>query len=148
MSDYFVDTSALAKRYVVEAGSGWVKSWILPRYGNAIVLSRLATIEIIALLTRKQREGLITPAEFLRIRNSVSAHLRTQYSIVEFEPSVLARARRLLVRYPLRTLDSIQLASALEAAQFFNLTFVSADTRLLAAASAEGLTTDDPNAHP
>ena len=148
MSDYFVDTSALAKRYVVEAGSRWVKSWILPRYGNAIVLSRLATIEIIALLSRKQREGLITAAEFLRIRNSVSAHLRTNYSIIEFEPSVLSRARRLLVRYPLRTLDSLQLASALEAARFFDLTFVSADTRLLTAASAEGLTSDDPNAHP
>ncbi|MEO8606381.1 MAG: type II toxin-antitoxin system VapC family toxin [Chloroflexota bacterium] len=148
MSDYFVDTSALAKRYVVETGSGWVKSWIFPRYGNAIVLSRLATIEIIALLTRKQREVLITASEFLRIRNSISAHLRTQYSIVEFEPTVLARARRLLVRYPLRTLDSIQLASALEAARFFDLTFVSADTRLLTAASAEGLPTDDPNAHP
>ncbi|MDZ4766916.1 MAG: hypothetical protein SGI73_20445 [Chloroflexota bacterium] len=53
-------------------------------------------------------------------------------------------------RYPLRTLDALQLASALVATNFLPDApiFISADLKLLAAASAEGLPTDDPNAHP
>jgi uncharacterized protein len=150
LSDFFVDTSALGKRYVVETGSSWVRSWILPRYSNSIVISRLAAVEIISLLTRKQREGLITTAEFLRIRNNFSVHLRTLYTVIELDHRVLGTARHLLVRHPLRTLDAIQLACAIEASRFFgsNPTFISADVRLLAIAAAEGLPIDDPNAHP
>jgi predicted nucleic acid-binding protein len=59
-----------------------------------------------------------------------------------------------LERHPLRAYDALQLASALESdtrlvgAGLAPLVFVTADTRLLAAASAEGLAIEDPNAHP
>lgn len=64
--------------------------------------------------------------------------------------SVLVAARNLTITHPLRALDAIQLASALHASTTLNtlLTFITADKNLLAAATAEGLTTDDPTAHP
>jgi uncharacterized protein len=70
--------------------------------------------------------------------------------LIDLDETVLDRARDLLLKHPLRTLDAIQLACALEAAHLFNIqpNFISADTRLLTAASAEGLPTDDPNLHP
>lgn len=149
MSTYFLDTSALAKRYMTEPGSLWIRSWILPRKGNTVVISRLATIEIISMMIRKHRGSVVSYADFVRNRDNFFRHLRQQYIVVEFEPSVLSLARRLLTRHPLRTLDAIQLAAGLKAAQTFpGLTFMSADTRLLTAAAAEGLAVDDPNLHP
>jgi hypothetical protein len=60
----------------------------------------------------------------------------------------------LLESYPLRAYDAVQLASALlthDTLQVIGLpppTFLAADDRLLATAEAEGLATDNPNAHP
>lgn len=57
-------------------------------------------------------------------------------------------------RHPLRAYDAVQLASALrasralQAARLPPLLFLSADDRLTAAATHEGLATDNPNAHP
>lgn len=57
-------------------------------------------------------------------------------------------------KHALRGYDAVQLASALEmvtlrsALGLAGLTFVSADGDLNAAAMAEGLNVDDPNAHP
>jgi len=56
-------------------------------------------------------------------------------------------------RYPLRAYDAVQLASAIfarsgmQAAGASPLSFLSADTRLLTAAQAEGFVTDNPNLH-
>ncbi len=65
---------------------------------------------------------------------------------------MLERARDLLEHHPLRAYDAVQLAAgliandALLAAGLPSLTFLAADTRLLNAATVEGLGTDDPNA--
>jgi hypothetical protein len=53
-------------------------------------------------------------------------------------------------QYTLRTLDAIQLASAIQAVNVLSqsTTFISSDKYLLAAAVSEGFVTDDPNLHP
>ena len=67
---------------------------------------------------------------------------------------MLERARDLIEHHPLRAYDAVQLASGLMAndallgAGVPALTFLSADTRLLNAAAAEGLGTDNPNVYP
>lgn len=150
MSIYFLDTSALAKRYVAETGSNWIRGWIPRRAGHEIIISRLATVELIAVAVRKLRDKTLPQSDFRRLRNNFYAHVRDQYQVIEFEPGVLSLSRQLLLKYPIRTLDSIQLASALRVGANVRqaLTFVAADARLLAAAAAEGLPTDDPNLHP
>ena len=67
----------------------------------------------------------------------------------------LARAAgQLVVQYPLRAYDAVQLASALRVqldlaqTEATPLTFLTADDRLIAIAQAEGLLTDNPNHHP
>lgn len=69
MTVYFVDTSALIKRYIPEVGSGWVISWIEPQAGNTIMISDLSTVEIVSGLSRRQREGNITVSAFVQLRN-------------------------------------------------------------------------------
>ena len=150
MSLYFADTSAFAKRYLPEIGSAWVRAWIDPSAGNTILISAISTVELVSLLARRQREGNVSAADFTRLKNDFLVHTNRDYRVIALSPGVLALARRLIEQYPLRTLDAIQLASARMAAQTIGPmpTFVTADQSLLAAATAEGFPTDDPNKHP
>jgi predicted nucleic acid-binding protein len=150
LSEFFVDTSALAKRYVIEIGSAWLKTWIEPTAKNTIYISGLALAEMTSVIMRRQREGYISEIDSLKLRNDFLIHVEKEYWVVDIDSSVLSKPRDLLINHPLRTLDAIQLASALQAVQLLDIqpTFVSADTRLLTAAAAEGLPTDNPTAHP
>lgn len=146
------DTSALAKRYLTEAGSAWVRSWIEPSAGNVIIISDIAIVEFQSVLARHRNDGLITPAQELTLYTALLADRDNEYLSVPLEVSVLKRAGNLVSRYVplLRIPDALQLASALEAEVSLGekLTFISGDKKLLSFAVAEGLTTDDPYAHP
>ncbi len=75
------------------------------------------------------------------------------FRVVEITGGTFTEAKVLAQRHFLRGYDAVQLAAALEAnierttAGLLPLTLVAADGALLAAATAEGLSTDDPNNH-
>jgi uncharacterized protein len=150
VSTFFVDTSALAKRYLVETGSNWVLSWIEPPANNVIVISELAFVEMRSLLARRVRESVLRVVDANALRNDFLLHANNEYLIVLVETNVLNQAARLVDQYPLRTLDAIQLASAIQAVNVLGqpMLFISGDKNLLAAVASEGFVTDDPNAHP
>jgi predicted nucleic acid-binding protein len=150
LSVYFADTSALAKRYVPEVGSAWVQNWTDPASGHITLISALSTVEFVALLARRQREGNVSVTDFNRLRLDFLFHVRRQYRVIALRQDVLGRAQLLVTKHPLRTLDALHLASAQVAANVIGTfpIFVTADQRLLAVAAAEGFPTDDPNAHP
>jgi uncharacterized protein len=150
LSHLFFDTSALAKRYIVETGSSWIRNWIFPSKGHIIIVSAITNVEMTSLVMRREREKGITATERIRILNNFLRHLDKRYQVIELNDNLFDEARRLLVKHPLRALDALQLASALQAAKVLSIQpiFISSDTRLLTAASAEGLPTDDPNLHP
>ena len=103
-----------------------------------------------ALLARRQREGTLTANNVFLLQNEFSLHVEGEYLIVPLDEAVITRARNLVTRYPLRTLDAIQLACAIEATTILSelMAFVSGDNNLLTAAAAEGFVTDNPYAHP
>ena len=150
MTAFFVDTSALSKRYVLERGSVWVKSWIEPVAGNVTVISELATVEMFSLLARKQREGHLTANDKVTVQRTFLWHTTNEYIVDLLDSRVIVIARNFIGKYPLRALDAIQLASAVDARTILSepLVFISADRNLLVAAASEGFTIDDPNAHP
>ncbi len=150
MTTYYVDTSALAKRYINETGSAWVLSWVEPSAGNIIVVCDITPVEVFSLLQKRLRQGQLGAANVVILQNYFLAHAEQEYLAVPLDDKILAHARSLVTKYKLRTLDAIQLASALDAAASLGeaITFVAADVDLLAAASAEGFAVDDPNAHP
>jgi predicted nucleic acid-binding protein len=150
VSTYFADTSALIKRYVAEPGSAWVRSWVDPSVGNTIVISRLTTVEVVAGLARRQRENSISPVDFTTLRGRFIFDVDKYYVVIGLRKYVLTVARNLAAQYPLRALDAIQLACALETRKTLGagMILVAADHRLLTAARAEGFATDDPNLHP
>ena len=78
---------------------------------------------------------------------------KTQYQVVELKIRVTQLAGQLVQNHILRAYDAVQLASALYLfPEFANIspnsfTFISADSRLLNIAQAEGLPIDDPINH-
>jgi predicted nucleic acid-binding protein len=149
LNTFYLDTSALAKRYLSEQGSSWITALVHPTAGNIIVVCDLTAVEFFSSLARRQREGTITPADALKLQKQFLTEFERQYLSVGLEEAVLSHARNLVSRHPLRSLDAIQLASAHEAISILEapMTFVSADKNLLAIAASEGFATDNPNEH-
>lgn len=151
---YFVDTSALVKRYVTEIGSDWMKAVTDPESDNKIILSRITWVELISALARLQREGKVDPKDVSTTIQAFRYDWETQYQLVEVDKELIEAAGELVQKHPLRAYDSIQLASALKFFPVFEKTtpnafsFISADDRLLNVAKAEGLRIDNPNRHP
>jgi predicted nucleic acid-binding protein len=81
-------------------------------------------------------------------------HVTERYSILELTPLQAAQAMLLERAHGLRAYDAVQLAAALEVSRIYqtgglgSVTMVSADKALNDAATVEGLTVEDPRAHP
>jgi uncharacterized protein len=154
MTHYFFDSSALVKRYTKEVGTAWVQSITVTSSGNTIIIADITSIEIMSAIARLSRDGKIKLRIAKSIRLLVDQHLNTEYISVQMSDKIVIHSKDLIYKYPLRAYDAVQLASALEANARLNtsglspVTFVSADTRLLGAASKEGLTIDNPDLHP
>lgn len=151
---YFVDTSALGKRYIVETGSLWVQGILDPTTGCQTILVRTTTVEMISAITRRERGGSLTPADASTARMDFHMDLGNEYLVVEVSEALANRAMFLAQTHGLRGYDAIQLAGALEANALRRargespIILISSDTELNTAAVAEGLTVDDPNSHP
>lgn len=151
---YFLDSSALVKRYVPETGSAWVKAIADPQVGNTLIIARITWVEVLSALSRRQREGSLTATDVNQIIQTFRSDLNIQYQVIEVDPVLIENAGQLVIQYPLRAYDAIQLASALNAqssyAQISNtqLIFVTADVRLINIAQSENLIADNPNNYP
>lgn len=150
MTIYFMDTSAIGKRYMTETGSTWVSGLVAPTAAHVIVLSQLAIVEISSAIARKQRLAQISASDAAQRRIDFLSDAEMSYLTVPLDVTLLQRASGLTAKHPLRSLDAIQLASAIEASAILGepMSFISADNNLLAVAAAEGFTTDNPLAHP
>jgi hypothetical protein len=150
LSAYYLDTSALAKRYLVETGTSWVRNLTARSSGHVIVICDLTPVEFFSLSARRLREKKLTVADVITLQTTFIAHHEQDYLSTPLEKSVLTLARAFVSKYPLRPPDAIQLASAIDAVVTLGepITFICADQDLLAAAQAEGLKTDNPNFYP
>jgi predicted nucleic acid-binding protein len=135
---YFLDSSALVKRYVRETGSDVVARMF--RQPSKLAASGLALVEVPAALFRRARAGDLTSDQARMHAAQVAADLDAMY-VVEPRKTVLDLARELVARRPLRAYDGVQLASAMRIVQGAGVavTFVCADRGLAAAAASEGL---------
>ena len=81
-------------------------------------------------------------------------YLVGRYFPSQITPALVSEAMKLANTHRLRAYDDVQLAAALDVYRDWSanrlgaFVFVSADRDLNAAATAEGLTVEDPNLHP
>jgi len=137
---YYWDTSALVKQFIQEIGTN--EALALRSDAPPHATATIAYTETFSAFHRRVRESALKEPHYHEV---VRRFLQEwpAYVRVNLDESILERSRALLERYPLRTLDSIHLASAIELQDQLNepSVVISADAQLLRAAMAEGLKT-------
>ena len=145
---WFVDTSALVKRYISESGSEWLRSEIVR---HEVLISQLTPIELGAALSKRFREGSISKFVFYQARSAMMLHLAgARYNVLEISQRVVNQALQLTFRHTLRAYDAVQLATALvgnTGTDSRRFVVVTADDKLEAVSLAQGLQTDNPLRH-
>lgn len=110
----FLDTSSLIKLYHQEEGSDFVME-TLSKDVKEIFLSELAVLEFSSALWKKIREKEIKEKAAIEVINCFQ-HDSDNFQWILLQSDIVASAARLLMKYGsrgLRTLDSLQLATAL-----------------------------------
>jgi predicted nucleic acid-binding protein len=145
---YFLDTSALAKRYLTEKGSNRIRR-LLQRKEHVFYQSFLTPLEVASALYRRLRSNDISSDELSLLLRAYVTHCHRDYLLIPYSDALCNRASALIARHVLRALDALQLSSALElrdrlAVETLSLTFLSADDRLLETARREHLQVENP----
>lgn len=154
MTIYFLDSSALVKRYLNEIGSPWVVRLCDRSLNHEIFVVAITAVEAIAAITRRSRGGSISISDATLVRNRLRLDLQNQYQVIAITETIIDSAMTLAETYGLRGYDAIQLAAGctVNSACITNglapLIFVSADNELNVAAANEGLRVENPNAYP
>jgi predicted nucleic acid-binding protein len=150
---YFLDSSALVKRYVRETGTAWVRGITRCRPSTDIFISLITAVEVTSAIARR-RGVTLSAAQAASLLSRFRKHLAGRYFPSQITPALVSDAMKLANTHGLRAYDAVQLAAALDvyrdwtANRLGTFVFVSADLALNAAATAEGLTVEDPNSHP
>jgi predicted nucleic acid-binding protein len=152
VASYFLDSSALVKRYVLEPGTTWVRGLMLPGAGHDLFVARVTGAEVVAALLRHQPP--LAADDLARALAHFQRDFRKRLQCLSIDRHLVAQAMLLAARHRLRGYDAIQLAAAVVARgrtteqALLEPVFVSADDELNHAASDEGFPVDNPNSHP
>jgi uncharacterized protein len=151
---YFLDTSALLKRYVPEIGTPWMQSIADPQNQHLMIMAQITWVEFHSAIARRVREQSITAAQAQQISSAFEFHWNGQYFTVPIDHAITQLAGQLVHQHPLRAYDAVQLAAALSiqnqliAPNVSTFTFLTADDRLAQVSELTGLLTENPNRHP
>ncbi len=154
MATLFFDSSGLVKRYIAETGTSWIQSLNAPEAGHDRVIAQITGPEMVAAVTRRLRRGDTAPTDADAAISDIEADFAGDYFLLEITLARIREAMALAQTHGLRGYDAVQLATALFLRDQCRVlgqpdpVFITADVELAAAAMAEGLTVDDPNAHP
>jgi predicted nucleic acid-binding protein len=107
----YLDTSALVKLYVEEAGTDEVATWA--DKATAVATCRIAYAEARAAFARHRREGGLTATLWKRTVANLDDDWG-RFAIVEVTDGLVRSAGQLADRYALRGFDAVHLAAALE----------------------------------
>lgn len=146
MPRYFVDTSALVKRYRSETGTELIDQ-LFAETNNQFVISRLGVVETTSALAINVRTGQLQPADYIVARKRFLGDVaRGTVGVARLLVGHFRSAERLVDRYAstrrFRTLDALQLSVALDLSAANRIdAFTSADEILCDIADAEGLST-------
>jgi uncharacterized protein len=151
MTTYFLDTSAIVKRYILEQGQTWILSLCDPEQGHDLYISQAALVEVVATICRRGRERSISMAERDRLINVFRQDSKGSYNIWPVTADLYDTAGDLCRSHRLRAYDAVQLACVLALRDYTQINqapppiFVCADVGLLDIAGAEGLRIENPN---
>lgn len=123
----FLDTSALAKRYIDEDGSDEVEE--ICRKADQLVLCVICQPEVISGLRRLRREDNITAKQYNIAKQALFRDVKDAY-VCDLTVAVIMKSVDLLENNSLRAMDALHVAAAVE---WGVDAFVSGDQRQLKA---------------
>ena len=154
MTEYYLDASALVKRYTDEPGSTWIRQITDPDAQNTILLAEITLAEVAAALAAKQRApGGITLQQKNRVLSRFLQDCDEHYLLLPVDRPAIDRAIDLTQNHRLRGYDAVQLATAvgigvtLRSQNLHSPVFVASDDDLLGAGESENLSVENPLDH-
>ena len=146
MALYYLDTSALVKLYIREAGTERMLQLAANAQHKFAILA-LASIELHSAVRRRERAGDLQKPAADHLLASFRRHLESKFLRQPINEPVLETALALLDRHSLRAYDAIQLSGCLILRATTGMeppVFLSSDEEQLRAAEAEGLAALNP----
>ena len=130
------DSSALAKRYVLEVGSDKIDQVL--QNASQLGLCAILVPEIISGLNRRRRENNLSGGDYRTIKKQLMEDVHDAI-VLQVTPAVISCSIKLLETNSLRAMDALHIACALE---WRAELFVTADRRQSKAAINAGLLTE------
>lgn len=140
MTMFYLDSSALLKRYQKESGSEFIDQLFeyLIKSSAYLFTSVLTEVEFTSAIFRLSREQKLTLDEAKGAIYFFEIESISRVSYLPFDSEIIYSAKNILSNHPLKSHDAIQLASALEARYYYDdLYFVADDEKLCRAAEQE-----------
>lgn len=148
---FFLDASALAKRYAPEAGTPVINHLLAQLPLNRMLVFNVGVAEIVSILVRKRNAGQLPPVAFSQALIDFRAEIVNQSRVrkIAADTDLVMAALPLINQHSINATDAILLRSALDLAAHYringdDLVLVASDQRLLRAAIAEGLLVFNP----
>jgi predicted nucleic acid-binding protein len=139
---YYLDTSALIKRYVVESGSNMVDKIFENAYRGTGILSfsYWNIAEAIVVFDKYERRLGLKAKDLLRnlLREVKTLSSLNRVIVIDVAPSILRIAIKLVLKHHIYVADALQIASAIRSS---SSKFVTSDKDLANIARVEGLET-------
>jgi uncharacterized protein len=146
---YFLDSSALVKRYVREKGSLWIDRFFGRAGENRIYIASVTGVEVIAAIARRS-PSFRSPSSVEVISSEFLDDFGKMFRVLQIDEPVVFKAMELARKHRFRGYDALQLSVALEVHSSLlavndSVTLVAADAELNAAAIAQGLLVENPS---
>ena len=151
MNRFYLDASALVKRYLVETGSPLVSALFQGASPERMMALLIGAGEVLSVLTRRRNAGQISHASYARsvVQLETEVIRSRAFTLLTAADPMVHASFPLIERHAINSNDALVLRSALDEALTLraagdDLVLLAADARLLRAASAEGLAVFSP----
>ena len=149
MPIYYLDTSALMKRYWTETGSDVIAE-LFEGLGDsdALATSQLTVLEMNSALARFLESRQTTRGEYQRMLDQFARDIDDYgFKFMSIHNELVTEAVSVVREYSLRALDALHFTSAIAASELpgnQNLYMVSADRKIIEACVRHGMPSLDP----
>ena len=151
MNSFFLDGSALAKRYVTEPGTLVLDLLLANVSPDRLVVLNVGFAEVVSILVRRKNAGTLSSATLAQALIHLGQEIIHAPTLRKVEPTnaLVIAALTHIENHSINATDAIVLHAALGLTQHFrvrgdDLVLVASDQRLLRAAQVEGLGTFNP----
>lgn len=147
MVAYYIETSALVKRYRTESGSAVIKELFTHlRQEEALTTSHFTSLEVEAAAARALKARTMTTEAYGMMLWSYAQDMERWFTLLPVSSTLITEAADVTKAYALRAADAVHLATALRLQRGLSvrLVFVTSDLELITACHSAGMSVLNP----